>query len=181
MAPPDESDPHLKPTLPTNLDPQALGLFEDILDSGSSLRVRVTGRSMTPFLRAGDVVVIRKVPVSSLRIGDLIFFKNRQGFPMLHRVVRRRRGPDGKVVLQTKGDSLTAFDRPIEGDRVLGKVCQIERADSAAGSKRSINLESPLWDTINSLIAVITALRSKAHHGVLRLAPLLPFCKSDDD
>ena len=51
-------------------------LCEDILRSGISLRLQVTGRSMAPFLVGGEFLTIKKGPGSSLHIGDLIFFQN---------------------------------------------------------------------------------------------------------
>ena len=54
-------------------------LFADILNKGLNLRLKVTGRSMQPFLRGGETVTIKKVPCSELRRGDLIFFDSPQG------------------------------------------------------------------------------------------------------
>ena len=42
--------------------PDILRLFEDILQNGTDLRVRVTGRSMMPFLKGGEVLTIRQTP-----------------------------------------------------------------------------------------------------------------------
>jgi len=116
-----ESQPGLSSL--TMSEPKKLVLFEDILNDGISLRVKVTGRSMAPFLQGGEILTIKRVPYASLHKGDLIFFKNSHGFPLLHRIIKK----DTKSV-QTKGDALMAFDEPVCEKDALGKVCIIERA-----------------------------------------------------
>jgi signal peptidase I len=146
---------------------EALALFEDILENGLSLRVRVTGLSMTPFLRGGEILTIKKEPHHVLRKGDLIFFKSSQGIPLLHRIIQKRESPDEKITFRTKGDGLIAFDEPVEYHRVLGKVSRIEKTNSVPGSKY-INMESPRWRTINSIIARISLLKSYLCYALLR-------------
>jgi signal peptidase I len=135
--------------------PGVLSLFEDLLNGGSDLRVRVTGRSMRPFLRGGEVLTLRKVPGPSLKKGDLILFRNRDGFPLLHRIVHATRKVSGTIAFQTKGDALTAFDGPVSDHEVLGKVCRIEK-----GSK-TINMETGAWIKLNYLIAVVSLIQSR--------------------
>ena len=109
------------------VEAEALTLFEDILERGLSLRVRVTGESMKPFLRGGEIMTIKKESPDALRKGDLIFFKNGHGPPFLHRLVQRRESPDGKFTFLTKGDALIALDKPVPYHRILGKVSRIEK------------------------------------------------------
>jgi len=137
-----------------------LWLFEGILNSGLSLRVRVTGRSMSPFLQGGEILTIRKVPCTSLRIGDLIFFKNHRGSHLLHRIVSKKRVNNGMLTFQTKGDALRACDESVRHDEILGKVCKIEKINSVMCSKY-INMESTPWQTINYLTGVIKLLESR--------------------
>ena len=69
------SESHLDPMLHRGSPFEALSLFQDILSSGMFLRVRVTGRSMSPFLTGGEIIMIKKTPASCLRKGDLVFLK----------------------------------------------------------------------------------------------------------
>jgi len=124
----------------TMSEPEKLGLFEDILNDGISLRVKVTGRSMAPFLRGGEILTIKKVPHASLKKGDLIFFKARHGLPILHRIIKKRLN-NGTNSVQTKGDALLAFDEPVYENKVLGKVCAVEKTDPD-GKVKFINMES---------------------------------------
>jgi len=137
----------------------ATGLFEDLLNGGSRLRVRVTGRSMWPLVRDGDVVTIEKALPSSLRVGDLVFFVNAEGSPVLHRLIRKRCAADGRMVFQTKGDALLSKDAPVPENRVLGKVCRIEQKN-ASGRVKSADLESNFWRTANEVIARISLVVS---------------------
>jgi signal peptidase I len=140
-----------------------IALFEDILEKGLSLRVRVTGRSMAPFLRGGEILTIKKEPQNALRKGDLIFFKNGQGTPLLHRIVKKRKSFNEKITFRTKGDAFMAFDEPVKYHRVLGKVIRIEKTSSETGSKE-INMESLKWRMINAVIAWMSLFKSYFHY-----------------
>jgi signal peptidase I len=136
-------------------EPEKWRLFEDILDSGSALRVKVTGMSMAPFLKGGEVLTLRKVNGSSLKIGDLIFFKNAVGDSILHRIVSISRRGDGVISFRTKGDALIAFDEPVQENEILGKVYKIEKGT------RWINMETRIQSRLNCLIAVAGFLKSR--------------------
>lgn len=113
---------------------------------------------MFPFLEHGDIVTIRKASPSSLRLGDLLFFRNQQGLPVLHRLVRKKNLVDGSSVLQTKGDALASMDEPILIKNVLGKVYEVEKGN---GSRRlnHINMESRFWKILNYVIALMRPAR----------------------
>ena len=149
-------------------EPMKLGLFEDILNDGISLRVKVTGRSMAPFLRGGEILTIKKVPYTSLQKGDLIFFRNPHGFPVLHRLTKKKNVQNNMLMFQTKGDSLMSFDEPIYEDKVLGKVCMIETIISN-GKTKSIDMESFFWRKMNFIIALISVIKSKAYFTARRI------------
>jgi signal peptidase I len=141
--------------------------FEEILESGLNLRVKVTGRSMAPFLQGGEILTIKKEPHNALRKGDLIFFKNSLGALLLHRIIQKRKSSDEKITFRTKGDALIAFDEPVQYHRVLGKVCRIEKPNSKSESK-CINTESLHWRTINVLIAQISLFKSYFYYALFR-------------
>jgi signal peptidase I len=151
---------------------EALALFEDILENGLSLRVRVTGQSMTPFFRGGEILTIKKEPHHALRKGDLIFFKSSRGVPLLHRIIQKRESPDEKITFLTKGDGLIGFDEPVEYHRVLGKVSRIEKTNSVPGSKY-INMESHQWRVINSIIALISLFKSYFYYAGSRFKAMI--------
>lgn len=121
--------------------PGYIALFEEMLGRGNCLRVRVTGRSMQPFLEDQEIISVKKVPASSLRMGDLILFKTRQDTLVLHRIIKKICVDKNNVFFQTKGDALRAADEPVHQNAVLGKVCGIEKA-GFFGRVRKINMDS---------------------------------------
>jgi signal peptidase I len=136
------------------------GLFEDILNRGLSLRVKVTGRSMAPFLKGGEVLTIQKTALSSLRKGDLLFFRDANFHPVIHRIISRQLRSDGQFIFQVKGDAVGACDAPVRGAEVLGKACKIEDMNTVIGIKH-IDMESPFWKNINYLLATINLAESR--------------------
>lgn len=160
-----------KPKLSGPLSPskaEMTGLFRDILAGGLSLRVKVTGRSMAPFLRGGEVVTIKKVPRRDLRVGDLILVGDKTGMPLVHRLVRKKRTGDDEYIFQTKGDAVWTLDQPVGHDEVLGKVCRIERFHPVAGVQ-NVDMNSPFQRGINYLRASISIFRLFCNPAVLRL------------
>ena len=115
-----------------------LPLLEELLAAGSAVRLRVTGRSMAPHLREGDVVTLRRVESGTIAAGEILLIRTDAGQPVLHRVVGRSTGNDGETRLLLKGDALPAADDPIVGSRVIGAVIGLER-DEAGGACRSID------------------------------------------
>jgi signal peptidase I len=164
-----------EPLLPglSNNDPAVL--FEDILGRNLGLRVKVTGKSMSPVLQGGEIVTIQKVQASLLQIGDLIFYKTREGIPLLHRIVGKQREKD-MFIFHTKGDALMSTDEPVTEDNVLGKVCRIE-IKCAPGETKNIDMESHVRRIINYLLAKKSLIKSKAYLSVQR-CPIYPSLRS---
>ncbi len=152
---------NLEPLSPKLLASETASLFEDILNKELHLRVKATGKSMAPFLHGGEILTIRKVPGSSLHIGDLIFFKNRDGFPLLHRIVKKGLN-NNLLIFQTKGDALFSIDSPVSEKEILGKVCRVEKIVSKKRTKH-IDMESGFRIIINYLFAVMSLGKSKIY------------------
>lgn len=135
-------------------------LFQELLNKDIILRIKVTGESMKPFLKDGDIVIIKKACSKEINIGDLILFRNNNGFTVLHRVISRKRNHKGKIEFTTKGDRLISSDEPIIEENVLGKVVKIEKHFNDKVIK-SINLESSIWKTLNCLIVIFSLLKTR--------------------
>ena len=170
-----DSNPKKIPELQNLESKELLGLFEDILNRGLTLRFGVTGRSMSPFLVSGEILITKKVPIALLHPGDLIFYKTCDGFPILHRIIRKNFSGK-KYIFQTKGDSLISMDEPVNGYDILGKVCTIEKKLSS-GKIKHIDMESSLWRGINYLLAKKSLLKSKAYLSIQQ-CPLYPSLRS---
>ncbi len=140
-------------------------LLEDLLKKGVDLRVRVTGRSMAPFLNSGDLVVMRKVPFRTLGTGDLIFFKTNQDRCYIHRIIQKTaRG--NQWLFQTKGDAKRSMDETIPGKNILGKVLAVEKVNPFAQSHSVLDLESPLWRSVSFLIAKTHFFNTRIFYGL---------------
>jgi signal peptidase I len=152
---------------PCSLTPETSALFEDILHDGLHLRCKATGRSMSSFLRGGETLTIKKVPSQSLKRGDLIFFRDRRGSLILHRIIKKRVN-DNMITFRTKGDAMIAFDEPVHENEVLGKVCEVEKMISKGKSKH-IDMESNTWRRVNYLIALVNLFRTNTYLLVYRI------------
>ena len=132
--------------------PEGRALVAETLGRGLRLRVQVTGKSMAPFLKGGRVVTLKRVPSDALRCGDIVLFATDEGRLLLHRLVRIHRSSGGRTMVQTQGDALCVADAPVDAERVLGRVVQIERSD-ANGETVTLDLQKGFWPVVNRLMA----------------------------
>jgi signal peptidase I len=139
--------------------PAAAELFEEILGRGSSLRIRVTGSSMTSFINDGEFVIIRKVPGNLLKTGDIIFYRDHGNGYVLHRVLKKLKQCNGSNYFLTKGDALMGYDTRVPEGNILGRITRVEKLRSDRGTK-VIDLRLYRWRMINHILAVIHRLRS---------------------
>lgn len=105
-------------------------LIKSIFAKNSSFRFKVTGYSMSPFIKDGDVVTISLPKARSIVLGQAVAFVNpATGKLAIHRMVG---GYNGCYLI--KGDSLPQPDGLIPKENVLGCVTKIER------KKKSVRL-----------------------------------------
>lgn len=126
-------------------------LAGDLLGRGTSVRIRVTGSSMSPFIRSGDVVTLVPPPSRGVRLGDVIAFSPQPGRMVVHRVVAgTARAP------LTRGDAALAIDEP---GTVLGAVVQVERAGRALrlglGRERLLIALAQRWGLLGRLRSLV--------------------------
>ena len=84
--------------------------------------MKVLTGSMEPSIKVGDIVVVRKRPVSDIKIGDVITYKTEGNIYITHRVVQIfTEGNDLKF--KTKGDANNIEDKDsIYEDQLIGKL-----------------------------------------------------------
>ncbi len=97
-------------------------LAVDLLRGGGTVRLPVTGHSMTPCIRRGDVVTVAPLRGRDPRVGEVLAVAP-EGRLCLHRLVGC--GPEGALV---RGDLATCSDPFIPPDAVLGVVVAVERS-----------------------------------------------------
>jgi signal peptidase I len=101
-------------------------LAREILAEGRTLRFRVSGSSMRPFIRHGDLIRVEPVLAESYRVGDIFLFKSEGSGLLTHRLVRLRQSGDGSL-LELKGDALLKPDGLISPSQIIGRVIGFER------------------------------------------------------
>ncbi|OGS22114.1 MAG: signal peptidase I [Elusimicrobia bacterium RIFOXYA2_FULL_40_6] len=94
------------------------------LDS-EHIEVCASGQCMRFLINDGQVVIIKKVDVTDILIGDIVVFRENEGF-LIHRVLFKYI-KNGKTRFLTKGDMSFDFDRPVEADQIEGKVMDFSR------------------------------------------------------
>lgn len=106
-----------------SLSPELLSeLLRALLEDGLPVELRVTGSSMSPFVRSGDVIVVSPRPAAAIRLGDVVAFLRGEKRLVVHRVVRRR--GDGFL---TRGDASPRADGRVAGGEILGAVERVTR------------------------------------------------------
>jgi hypothetical protein len=129
-------------------------LLTDLLRGGLAVRLAVTGHSMTPFVRAGDVVTI--TPRLRPTLGDVVAFAPDAGRVIVHRLVAR---PDGRLLL--RGDAAAAPDPPIGDDEVLGVVTLVERHGRRVGIGLGLERRGVAWLSRLGLLRGLARLRER--------------------
>ncbi len=107
--------------------PLAGEMFAHLLARGLRVRVRVTGGSMFPAIRSGDVVTLAPVPDGAAGPGDVVLIRDASNRLVLHRVIAAGLREDGRPWVCTRGDSAAGEDLPVAGDRVLGRAESVTR------------------------------------------------------
>lgn len=94
---------------------------------GGFMMFRVVTGSMEPTIPTGALMVTREVPITSIRLNDIICFRTQEaaiwGKIVTHRVVEVLRTVDGAVMFRTQGDAnLVADGYLVDQGNFVGKV-----------------------------------------------------------
>ncbi len=92
-------------------------LVLDLLAGGVSVELPVTGGSMSPHVRSGDVLTLAPIDDRRLRLGDVVAFPRPEGRLVIHRVVALEEGR-----LRTRGDAASRADAWIDGESLIGRA-----------------------------------------------------------
>jgi signal peptidase I len=119
FTPPTVSEPP-----PSDRRAEALqALVRQALDTRGQARVRLHGDSMWPTIPEGSLVRVERLPISGIRLGDVVVWQ--QGNALVaHRVVQKIRSDEGWQ-LRTRGDNCAHSDRLLLPRAVLGRVTAI--------------------------------------------------------
>lgn len=95
----------------------------DLLNSGQTARITVTGNSMNPFLKEGrDSVELSKTSFPEIRRGDIVLIQRTNGIYVLHRVYQKR-----KECFFMVGDAQQWIEGPLYPEQLVAKVASVRR------------------------------------------------------
>lgn len=152
------------------------GRIADVLRKRGRIALRVHGTSMLPWVRPGDIAVIRRAEAGDVRFGDVVLFRHNER-ACVHRIVHKR-GALGAEHFYAKGDAHPTGDGRIESKQLLGRVVRIYREGKridmdAPGSLAmglliaQMSLWSHLWYPAAKLVLGVT-------RPVRRLMAMIP-------
>lgn len=98
------------------------------LSPNAVMSATVQSESMSNLIKKGDTIVMKKIPFSAIRRGDIVSFSFPNfPLPMVHRVAEISHR-NNKRLLLTKGDASVGYDAwRVEKTHYLGKVIEIKR------------------------------------------------------
>jgi len=97
-------------------------VITELLDSGQTARITVTGNSMYPFLRAGrDSVELSKASFQEINRGDIVLIKRTNGIYILHRVIKKPK------ILFMVGGAQQWIEGPLYPEQLVAKVKSVRR------------------------------------------------------
>jgi len=99
-----------------------------------AIRLGVTGSSMFPAVRPGDVLTIQPLGGSPVESGQIILWV-RAGRLFAHRVIGFK---NGRPI--TQGDTLVAPDGPVAEAEIVGRVTHIERLGRLVKPGREVSV-----------------------------------------
>ena len=102
-------------------------LFLEVLRSAGQARLAVTGTSMLPSIRPGDMLEVHRQGMEAILPGDVVLFLRNGGFAA-PRVMEKAGEPD-RTLLITRGDALRVPDPPVTPEELLGRVTAVLRGE----------------------------------------------------
>lgn len=140
-------------------------LVADVLERFGAATLRVTGGSMFPTLRPGDVVTVQRSTADGLLIGDIALVLDGDRL-FAHRVIELRKGDEPRVVL--RGDSHWANDPPRPAASAIGRIVGVTRR----GAPLAMQGPCSLGDRLRGLaFSQWTRVRRATLYGRRRLEP----------
>ena len=137
-------------------------LMEEILTSGGTVELTVTGRSMEPMLHDG-VSRVRLAAPRKLRRGDLPLYRRADGSYVLHRITAM--GADGVTCC---GDAQWTLERGILPENILAVTKAFDRGDG-----RWMSVDSVRYGVYWRVWLALRPLRHLTVGGARRIKRLL--------
>jgi len=137
------------------------GQILQLLEQQGRVTLRVRGSSMLPWIKPGDVAIIRRADIENVRCGDVVLFKHESRL-FVHRLVEKQ-GTLREVRFLAKGDAHPDPDGIVDRDLVLGRLVRIYRGN------RQIDLDSPIQLALGLIVSQLSR-KSAYWYPVARVA-----------
>jgi signal peptidase I len=105
-----------------------------LFNTNNAITLRLSGYSMFPFLREGDVGHIQKCEIDLLKTGDVVVFKHHDKM-IAHRLLKKEI-INAKLLLITKGDTSLKPDASFDDELYVGKLVSFTR------NEKKVNLQT---------------------------------------
>jgi signal peptidase I len=99
----------------------------EALRKSGRVRMLVSGASMVPALRPGDLITVESASAGEISPGEIVVFEL-SGRLVVHRVVAKT-GNLREPLLATRGDRTRREDPLVSSVKIFGRVTQIERGN----------------------------------------------------
>lgn len=132
---------------PGTIDCDVAPLLIEALQQGRAVRFRAEGRSMEPFIFAGDFVTVTplRAETQSFRPGDVLFYEHKPGSLRLHRLSRIRYLLNGAQCFRVRGDAPGQVAEEIPSDCVLGVLTSFEHHGCVYDARHRFHCWAGLW------------------------------------
>jgi signal peptidase I len=137
----------------------ACELAAEVAGQFGCVRLRVSGTSMAPAVRPGDLLAVEKASLSQVETGEIVVFA-RDGRLVAHRLVAKAEGH-----LITRGDRARRNDSPVASAEFVGRVTNIERGGTPVHARKRPSIAQ-------QAIAHVLRFSDRATYLYLRLAAL---------
>ncbi len=114
------------------------------------LFIETKGFSMWPFLKGEEKLMVRRIPISELKLGDLILYKA-DNQSVCHRIVKKSQTNNGYLIY-ARGDASFGSAELVNEQMFLGKVIGIIKNDKIT------SLEGARQRVINRISSIISPL-----------------------
>jgi hypothetical protein len=130
-------------------------LAADLLRGGSPVRLEVTGHSMSPLIRSGDVVTIEPLSGRRPALGEVVAVAPAGGL-LVHRLVGWDRGR-----ALSRGDVAAEADPVTSSEDLLGRVTRVERRGRRVRLGLGIERVPIAWLSRVGLLRALARLRQR--------------------
>jgi hypothetical protein len=144
-------------------------VVEGLLSDGIAVRFRAGGRSMTPTIEDGEVLIVAPAMSGQVDVADVVFCRTRAG-AVAHRLLEIAPEAGGGSRLTLCGDASLETDHPVSESSVQGRVIGIERG----GRRLDVAVRAGAWRR-RAIVAALELRRALRRWRARRwLAPLAP-------